>query len=109
MDNKLLDVIEIEAIEKIAEIVSKNELSEVTVKISDCVVTVKGKKPQPVSPAMPVPMGVPAQTVSVQAQTVSDVPAKQEIKGNVVKSPIVGTFYQAPSPDKPPFVKVGDT
>jgi acetyl-CoA carboxylase biotin carboxyl carrier protein len=26
-----------------------------------------------------------------------------------VKSPIVGTFYEAPSPGAPPFVKVGDT
>ncbi len=26
-----------------------------------------------------------------------------------VKSPIVGTFYRAPSPDKPPYLKVGDT
>jgi acetyl-CoA carboxylase biotin carboxyl carrier protein len=26
-----------------------------------------------------------------------------------VKSPIVGTFYEAPSPGTPPFVKVGDT
>lgn len=29
--------------------------------------------------------------------------------GNIVTSPIVGTFYSAASPDKPPFVKVGDT
>jgi acetyl-CoA carboxylase biotin carboxyl carrier protein len=27
----------------------------------------------------------------------------------VVKAPIVGTFYASPSPDKPPYVKVGDT
>lgn len=27
--------------------------------------------------------------------------------GNVVEAPIVGTFYSAPAPDKPPFVKVG--
>ena len=27
----------------------------------------------------------------------------------MVKSPIVGTFYSTPSPDKPPFVKVGQT
>ncbi len=26
-----------------------------------------------------------------------------------MKSPIVGTFYEAPSPDTPPFVKVGDS
>lgn len=29
--------------------------------------------------------------------------------GNIVKSPIVGTFYDSSSPDKPAFVKVGDT
>jgi acetyl-CoA carboxylase biotin carboxyl carrier protein len=28
--------------------------------------------------------------------------------GNFVKSPIIGTFYAAPAPDKPAFVKVGD-
>ena len=32
----------------------------------------------------------------------------QELKGNLVTSPIVGTFYRKPSPDKEPFVKVGD-
>jgi acetyl-CoA carboxylase biotin carboxyl carrier protein len=28
---------------------------------------------------------------------------------HIVKSPIVGTFYESPSPGSPPFVKVGDT
>ena len=28
--------------------------------------------------------------------------------GNQIKSPIVGTFYRKPAPDKPPFVEVGD-
>ena len=44
------------------------------------------------------------------------VPAQQEPEqiaeekgGNVVKSPLVGTFYAAPSEDTQPFVKVGDT
>ena len=44
------------------------------------------------------------------------VPAQQETEqimeekgGNVVKSPLVGTFYAAPSEDAQPFVKVGDT
>ncbi len=31
----------------------------------------------------------------------------EEVSGNVVKSPIVGTFYAAPSPDKPAYVTVG--
>ena len=30
------------------------------------------------------------------------------ISGNHIKSPIVGTFYRKPAPDKPPFVEVGD-
>lgn len=35
--------------------------------------------------------------------------AKEEIKGgNIVTSPIVGTFYSSSAPDKPPYVKVGD-
>jgi len=33
---------------------------------------------------------------------------ENEIKGNQVTSPIVGTFYRKPAPDKPPFVEVGD-
>ena len=44
------------------------------------------------------------------------VPAQQETEqimeekgGNIVKSPLVGTFYTAPSEDAQPFVKVGDT
>ena len=32
----------------------------------------------------------------------------QALSGNFVTSPIVGTFYRKPSPDKEPFVKVGD-
>ena len=31
------------------------------------------------------------------------------LDGNVVKSPLVGTFYVSPSPEEEPFVKVGDT
>lgn len=33
----------------------------------------------------------------------------QEVEGHLVESPIVGTFYDAPSPDEPAFVKVGDS
>ena len=34
---------------------------------------------------------------------------EEEISANIVKSPMVGTFYLKPSPDKEDFVKVGDT
>lgn len=39
-------------------------------------------------------------------------PEQEEVakkKGEYITSPMVGTFYRAPSPDSPPFVQVGDT
>tara|TARA_B100000965_G_C19331494_1_gene643213 strand:+ start:301 stop:735 length:435 start_codon:yes stop_codon:yes gene_type:complete len=38
----------------------------------------------------------------------NEVKDTHELHGNLVTSPIVGTFYRKPSPDKEPFVKVGD-
>jgi acetyl-CoA carboxylase biotin carboxyl carrier protein len=40
--------------------------------------------------------------------TPASAPAEPEEKLHEVKSPIVGTFYDSPSPGSPPFVKVGD-
>ena len=34
---------------------------------------------------------------------------QKKIEGNIITSPIVGTFYRKPSPDKDPFIKVGDS
>lgn len=102
----IFNTIDIEEIEKLADIVSSHELSEITISDGDKSVTVKGKKNivQPVPPAMPVPMGVNSPVV----QTVPAENKPEAVSGNIVKSPIVGTFYAAPSPDKPAFVKVGD-
>ena len=45
-----------------------------------------------------------------QASTNQDpIESNTEVKGNIIKSPIVGTFYRKPSPEKPPFVNIGDT
>ena len=40
--------------------------------------------------------------------SINEVKDNHELRGNLVTSPIVGTFYRKPSPDKEPFVKVGD-
>lgn len=99
--------INIETIEKLADIVSSHELSEITVQDGEKSVTIKGKKcPPPAAIPMPVSMGMPS--ASVQSTPVAENKTTDTISGNVVKSPIVGTFYAAPSPDKPAFVKVGD-
>ena len=46
--------------------------------------------------------------VAVQPSAAADVPAAPEEALHEVKSPIVGTFYESPSPGAPAFVKVGD-
>ncbi len=43
------------------------------------------------------------------ASAAAIVPVPEAAKHHVVKSPIVGTFYESPSPGSPAFVKVGDT
>ena len=43
-----------------------------------------------------------------EIKTESITEAKEKAAGNIVKSPLVGTFYAAPSEDAQPFVKVGD-
>ena len=64
-----------------------------------------------VMPAAPVPAAAPAAPANAPAEapaaaqeTGDDMPA-----GNVVKSPLLGTFYAAPAEDAEPFVKVGDS
>lgn len=106
---KIFGTIEVEAIERLADLVSSKDLGGITIETGDCRITVKGKK-SIAAPPMPVPMpmqAAPDMRLPVQE---TSAPAKETLpQGNVVKSPIVGTFYQSPSPDKPPFVKVGDT
>jgi acetyl-CoA carboxylase biotin carboxyl carrier protein len=62
--------------------------------------------------AASVPSAQPQQQIiSVEnAPVVQKVEAKPEcvVEGELITSPMVGTFYQAPSPDSPPYVKVGD-
>ena len=58
----------------------------------------------PVSAPAGAPVNAPA-----GAEAPAEVSAEGELKGNVVKSPLVGTFYAAPAEDADPFVKVGDS
>jgi acetyl-CoA carboxylase biotin carboxyl carrier protein len=62
--------------------------------------------------AAPVAAPQPAAQVTTveNAPVVQKVEAKPEcvVEGELITSPMVGTFYQAPSPDSPPYVKVGD-
>jgi len=51
-----------------------------------------------------------SQPQQIEEKIVQKIEAKAEceVDGELITSPMVGTFYQAPSPDSPPYVKVGD-
>jgi acetyl-CoA carboxylase biotin carboxyl carrier protein len=57
--------------------------------------------PVPLAVAAPAPARVDAAASSAAPEPAEDL--------HIVKSPIVGTFYESPSPGSPPFVKIGDS
>ena len=59
---------------------------------------------QPVTVAQPMPVPVPAPEVAP-----APAPTAPQQTGTPLTSPMVGTFYRAPSPRADPFVNVGDT
>lgn len=60
------------------------------------------------APMMAAPVAVAAPAVAVSATTETVAPAAAAHTGDMIVSPMVGTFYGSPSPDSAPFVKVGD-
>ena len=58
--------------------------------------------PAPASPPVAMPMQSPTEAATGGQAKPSDLPA-----GDVVRAPMVGTFYASPAPDKPPFVTLG--
>ncbi|MBQ8171841.1 MAG: acetyl-CoA carboxylase biotin carboxyl carrier protein [Oscillospiraceae bacterium] len=98
----------VECVEALAKIVKENDLGRLQISTDELKIVIEGKKcppPMPVMPAMGAPMAAAAPAVA--AAPVAEAAVVES--GNIVTSPIVGTFYAAPSPDKAPFVKVGDT
>ena len=108
MSEKIYNMVDLETIEKLADIVSAKDLGEITIADGEKTITVKGKKCPPPMPPMgaPVMPAVPAAAPAAPAETPA---APKAPAGKAIKAPLVGTFYAAPSPDQPPFVQVGDT
>lgn len=99
-------------INKLADKVENGKLSKIKIKNGDCEVVIEKENkmpppPMPMMPAVGVPAAAPAAAPAAEVQTSE--PAEEKISGNVVKAPIVGTYYSKPGPDKAPFVEVGST
>ncbi len=97
----------LDEIKELVKTVKNCELGKIKIKNGDCEIVIEERNTKIMSSLQP------AMTVqNVNASVPQNDNEKSEIsetKGSTVKSPIVGTFYSSPSPDKPPFVKIGDT
>ncbi len=62
----------------------------------------------PAAAAAPAPAAVPAVQAAAAPATSAPAAESEDTSLHIVKSPIVGTFYESPSPGTPAFVKVGD-
>lgn len=95
----------VEQIGKLVEIIEQSSLTEFSYKDDDVKITMsKLDHPPIVSPFggdLLAPEDIPAVAVTPAA------PVAEE-DDTLITSPIVGTFYAAPAPDAPAFVKVGD-
>jgi acetyl-CoA carboxylase biotin carboxyl carrier protein len=105
---------DIRKIKKLIELLENSGLAEIEIKEGDDAIRISRSstvvETVMAAPASAAPAQAAAAAVEEQAETKSDLP-----DGHVVTSPMVGSFYAAPSPDSKNFVelgskvKVGDT
>jgi len=106
-------------IQQLIKFVSKTDVAEVNIENNNFKINIKGSKSKVneasapiVQQSAPIPIQTPQPVV---APTPISQPDKIEdsVSSNdsykTIKSPIIGTFYRKPSPDKDVFVNVGDT
>ncbi|MEO5582041.1 MAG: acetyl-CoA carboxylase biotin carboxyl carrier protein [Saprospiraceae bacterium] len=113
---------DLKEIQELIKMMGKSSLAELKLKQGDFELvlrTEQGNKiqyisapPQMISTQAPTSGGnSPVQTSDKKTTGVNDqppIPAASESKLLEIKCPMVGTFYRSPSPDKPPYIKVGD-
>ena len=94
------------------DLVSESNVSELEITEAEGKVRiVKGPVGAPVAVAAPVVLAAPVTAASAEAPAAAPVAAAAAepaaVSGHIVKSPMVGTFYTASSPEAKPFVQVG--
>ena len=98
---------EVDYIEKLAKIISDNELTEISLEDGDQAITIRKDLAEVITTAAPV-ASAPAPVVCQTTVNASTAEVEKEAqKGTAITSPMVGTFYAAPSPEAEPFVEVG--
>ena len=111
---------DLKEIQNLIRFVAKSGASEVKLETGDVKITIRtgsGKaettiiqQPQQVAVPAPVQVEAPAPAAPAAPEEAAEAPKSDDTSKYIeIKSPIIGTLYRKPSPDKPAFVKVGDT
>ena len=103
-------------IQDLIKVINKSNIGELTIEEKDFKITIKQKEDQVISvSSAPAPVqmmpSIPShyqQTPALAAPAEKAAPSVKEENLVTIKSPMIGTFYRKPSPDKPLFVEVGD-
>ncbi|SOC36150.1 acetyl-CoA carboxylase biotin carboxyl carrier protein [Ureibacillus acetophenoni] len=114
---ELREIIKLVDASSIEEFVYENDGAKIKLKKSNGVVTevVQPKSEvvaqvveQPVAKPVEQPAPQPVEVAKAVTEAAPKATAASDESLHKITSPMVGTFYQAPSPDAPPYVKVGD-
>ena len=106
---------DLKEIQNLIKFVSNSGVAEVKLEMNDVKITIKttleGTTPETIYlQQAPVAQAAPqAAPAPVAAAPVAAAPVAENANYITVKSPMIGTFYRKPSPDKPMFVEVGST
>lgn len=110
-------------IQELIKLINKSNIGELSIEEKEFRITIRQKEenitqvvaaPQQVTLPQALPQALPAvqlpAAAAPQAATPASQPAAASQPANLltIKSPMIGTFYRRPSPDKPNFVEVGD-
>ena len=93
---------DIRKIKKLIEMLQESDLTEIEVTEGEEAVRISRKS------SNDVVIETPASVTNVEAKVDTDAKKTSISNSKTITSPIVGTFYRRPAPDKDPYVKVGD-
>jgi acetyl-CoA carboxylase biotin carboxyl carrier protein len=104
----------LEEIKDLIKLVSKSGLGKVEIEREGFRISIKGSQSEPImyqaAPMVAAPVAAaPAPVAQSAAPASTETNNSDDSKYITVKSPMIGTFYRTPGPDKDAFVNVGDT
>ncbi|WEK30490.1 MAG: acetyl-CoA carboxylase biotin carboxyl carrier protein [Candidatus Pseudomonas phytovorans] len=102
---------DIRKVKKLIELLEESGIDELEIKEGEESVRISRNSKTPAAQQFyaPAPMAAPVAAPVAAAPVAEAAPAAPALKGTVVRSPMVGTFYRKPSPTSPNFAEVGQS